>query len=66
MGIASRQQGGLLGHRQLVFLAQMDMANAQRMNCDLSAMPTILRINDACLQLPAFIDASPAGQPDAE
>ncbi len=42
------------------------VANAQRMNCDLSAMPTVLRINDACLQLPAFIDASPARQPDAE
>ena len=42
------------------------VANAQRMHCDLSAMPTVLRINDACLQLPAFIDASPAKQPDAE
>jgi maleylacetoacetate isomerase len=42
------------------------VANAQRFNCDLSAMPTIVRINDACLQLPAFIDASPARQPDAE
>ncbi len=42
------------------------VANAQRFNCDLSAMPTVVRINDACLQLPAFIDASPAMQPDAE
>ena len=42
------------------------VANAQRMNCDLSAMPTVVRINDACLQLPAFIDASPARQIDAE
>lgn len=42
------------------------VANAQRMNCDLSAMPTVLRINDACLQLPAFIVASPAQQPDVE
>ncbi len=42
------------------------VANAQRMNCDLSAMPTVVRINDACLQLPAFIDASPAKQIDAE
>lgn len=42
------------------------VANAQRMHCDLSAMPTVVRINDACLQLPAFIDASPSRQPDAE
>ncbi len=42
------------------------VANAQRMNCDLSAMPTVMRINDACLQLPAFIAASPAKQIDAE
>jgi maleylacetoacetate isomerase len=42
------------------------IANAQRMNCDLSRMPTIMRINDACLALPAFVNASPARQPDAE
>jgi glutathione S-transferase len=42
------------------------VANAQRMHCDLSAMPTIMRINDACLQLPAFIAASPAQKPDAK
>ena len=40
--------------------------NAQRMNCDLSGMPIIRRINDACLALPAFDGASPAKQPDAE
>lgn len=42
------------------------IANAQRMNCDLSRMPTIMRINDACLALDAFAAASPARQPDAE
>lgn len=42
------------------------IANAQRMNCDLSRMPTIMRINDACLALDAFADAAPARQPDAE
>jgi maleylacetoacetate isomerase len=40
--------------------------NAQRMYCDLSQMPTILRINDACLTLESFASASPASQPDAE
>jgi maleylacetoacetate isomerase len=42
------------------------VANGQRMQCDLSSMPTILRINEACLKLPAFVNASPAHQPDAE
>jgi maleylacetoacetate isomerase len=42
------------------------IANAQRMNCDLSGMPTLMRINDACLALDAFATAAPAHQPDAE
>lgn len=42
------------------------IANAQRMQCDLSGMPTIMRINEACLALSAFADAMPARQPDAE
>jgi maleylacetoacetate isomerase len=42
------------------------VANGQRMQCDLSKMPTILRINEACLKLSAFMNASPAHQPDAE
>lgn len=42
------------------------VANAQRMNCDLSGMPTVMRINDACLALEAFEKAAPANQPDAE
>lgn len=40
--------------------------NAQRLGSDLSNMPTILRINAACLELAAFADAAPARQPDAE
>jgi maleylacetoacetate isomerase len=42
------------------------IANAERLKCDLSGMPTILRINAACLELASFIHASPASQPDAE
>lgn len=42
------------------------IANAQRLNCDLSAMPTIMRINETCLSLEAFARAAPARQPDAE
>jgi maleylpyruvate isomerase len=42
------------------------VANARRSDCDLSAMPTILRIDAACAELPAFQLADPARQPDAE
>lgn len=40
--------------------------NARRLNCDLSAMPTLLRIAENCAQLDAFVQAEPARQPDAE
>jgi maleylacetoacetate isomerase/maleylpyruvate isomerase len=40
--------------------------NAQRFDCRLDHVPTIMRIFDACMKLPAFIDAQPARQPDAE
>ena len=40
--------------------------NARRFKCDLTGFPTVVRIADACNQLPAFRDAAPANQPDAE
>lgn len=40
--------------------------NAQRFNCRLDAVPTVMRIHEACLKLPAFADSMPAKQPDAE
>lgn len=40
--------------------------NAQRFECDLSGMPTIMRIHDACNALDAFQKAAPGNQPDAE
>jgi maleylacetoacetate isomerase len=40
--------------------------NAQRFDIELGPYPTIARINDACAELPAFIAAHPARQPDAE
>jgi maleylacetoacetate isomerase len=38
--------------------------NANRFNCDMSAFPTIRRINAACLTLPAFQQARPENQAD--
>ncbi len=42
------------------------IANAQRLHCDLSAMPTIMRINETCLALDAFAAAAPSRQMDAD
>lgn len=39
--------------------------NAQRFDCPLDAMPTVMRVFDACMQLPSFIDSQPSRCPDA-
>ena len=40
--------------------------NAKRFDCRLDQVPTVMRIFDNCMELPAFVDAQPARQPDAE
>jgi maleylacetoacetate isomerase len=42
------------------------MTNARRVDLDLSPYPGLLAIEQACYQLPAFTDARPENQPDAE
>ena len=42
------------------------LANARRVGTDLSGMPTLLRIDENCQALPAFQQAAPKAQPDAE
>jgi maleylpyruvate isomerase len=42
------------------------LANARRVELDLSLYPTLLRIEAACNALPAFAAAAPSKQPDAE
>lgn len=42
------------------------LANARRFHVDVSSYPTLTRIEAACIALPAFADAAPARQPDAE
>jgi len=39
--------------------------NAERYKCDLSAYPSVMRINNACNKLEAFAAAHPWKQPDA-
>jgi maleylacetoacetate isomerase len=40
--------------------------NARRFGCELSVCPTLVQIDKACRALPAFADAAPEKQPDAE
>ncbi len=40
--------------------------NAQRFDCPLQAYPTVMRVNAACLSLPAFSTTHPSACPDAE
>lgn len=40
--------------------------NARRFGCDLSGCPTLVQIDAACGALPAFANAAPEKQPDAE
>lgn len=42
------------------------LANARRVNLDLTPYPTLLRIEETALQNPAFKAAQPSEQPDAE
>ena len=42
------------------------LGNARRYGCDLAKYPTILAIESNCNALPAFADAAPEKQPDAE
>jgi maleylacetoacetate isomerase len=39
--------------------------NAKRHECDLTSYPTVTRIFEACMKLPAFDKAQPSKQPDA-
>lgn len=42
------------------------LTNARRFGADLSAYPKLLAIEAACMSLPAFANAAPENQPDAE
>jgi maleylacetoacetate isomerase/maleylpyruvate isomerase len=40
--------------------------NARRFDCRLDHVPQVMRVFDACMQLPAFADTQPSKCPDAE
>ena len=61
---------GVYSHGDAVSLADVclvpQLVNARRHRCDLDPYPTILRVEEACLALPAFDKARPERQPDAK
>jgi maleylacetoacetate isomerase len=67
----TREAGtGTFCHGEAVSLADVCLVpqvyNAERFDCDLGPFPTIRRIVEACRALPAFEQAAPENQPDAE
>ncbi len=56
--------GDTPGLADLCLVAQV--ANNGRFNVDMTPYPTINLIHAACMEIPAFVDAAPANQPDAE
>jgi len=68
--LASSTMTGRFCHGDTPTLADVTLVpqifNGQRVNCDFTSMPTVMRVFDACMQLDAFQRAAPAVQPDAE
>ena len=67
--LASDPRAGRFCHGDTPTLADIclvpQLANARRGNVDLAPYPTLLRIDAACNELPAFANAHPMKQPDA-
>lgn len=68
--LAADPRTGLFCHGDTPTLADCCLVpqvfNAQRFDCDLSAMPTVMAIVERCAALDAFQRAAPGQQPDAE
>ena len=68
--IVAQSKGGKFCFGDAPTLADLclvpQLANAKRFGCDLSAYPTLVRIDAHCATLPAFSRAGPENQPDAE
>jgi maleylpyruvate isomerase len=68
--LASSAATGTFCHGETPGIADIclvaQVANNARFNIDMAPYPVIARINAACMELPAFIRAAPANQPDAE
>ena len=61
---------GLFCHGDTVTIADLclvaQVANNGRFKVDMAPYPTINAIYERCMQIPAFVEAAPMNQPDAE
>ena len=68
--LGEHRESGRLCHGEQITLADICLVTqvtpAQTFKCDLAPYPRVMRIYDGLMALPAFADASPARQPDAE
>ncbi len=68
--LAGEPQTGVFCHGNTPTLADCTLVpqifNARRFDCQLDAMPTVMRVFEACMALPAFQAAQPSACPDAE
>ena len=68
--LANDKATGRFSHGDTPTLADIclvpQVVNNTRFDVDMAPYPTINRIHQACLELPAFANAMPAKQPDAE
>jgi len=68
--LASEPETGTFCHGETPGLADISLvaqvANNARFNVEMAPYPTISRIHQACMALPAFVSAAPQQQSDAE
>lgn len=68
--LAEAPQTGRFCHGDMPTMADLclvaQVANNARFKVNMAPYPTISRIYETCMEIPAFIDASPPRQPDAE
>jgi maleylacetoacetate isomerase len=68
--LAEHKESGRFCHGDAPTLADIGLVTqvtpARTFNADLSSYPRVMRVYETCMAIPAFADAAPAKQPDAE
>jgi maleylacetoacetate isomerase len=68
--LAEHKESGRFAHGDAPTLADIGLVTqvtpARNFNADLSPYPRVMRVYETCMAIPAFADAAPAKQPDAE
>ncbi|HEY1797866.1 MAG TPA: maleylacetoacetate isomerase [Stellaceae bacterium] len=68
--LAEHKESGRFAHGDAPTIGDIGIITqvtpARNFNADLSAYPRVMRVYETCMALPAFRDAAPSNQPDAE